>query len=285
MFIKVAAGQALREIALPIGVGAMKDATCPDHASHAIQGVSVPDFSPVVTDYWAAAFSGKQLHCNDYLTITVNPDLADDTRVAVLRTTDDDHVSIAVHPAVADALTKGIASLGNPTETDIRAAFANHGVALNGADNVFYLTETSAENIVGGTEPTNVRRLTGSDADIFASFKAVVSEEDWEGAYVELDHWAAFGVFDERGTLAGIGTMYPWDDEYPLADIGVLTLSSARGRGHAKTLVREMFRYALTLGFEPQYRCQLDNAPSIGLAAGLGLQLFGQWEVAMPDQE
>ncbi len=70
--------------------------------------------------------------------------------------------------------------------------------------------------------------------------------------------------------------MYPWDDEFPLADIGVLTLSSARSQGHAKTLVRGIFRYALTRGFEPQYRCQLDNAASVKPAAGLNLQLFGQ---------
>ena len=44
-----------------------------------------------------------------------------------------------------------------------------------------------------------------------------------------------------------------------------------------------MFRYALTQGFEPQYRCQLDNAASNMLAANLGLQLFGQWETVMPD--
>ena len=245
----------------------------------------MPDFSPVVTDFWAAAFSGKQLHHNDYLTITVNPDLAGDSSVTVLRTTDDEHVSIAVHPVVADGLTKDIASLRNPTETDIRAAFANRGVALKGPDHVFYLTEAAAQDILAAAEPANVRQLTDADAEICASFKAVAPEDDWDGAYAELDHWAAFGVFDERGTLAGIGSMYPWDDELPLADVGVLTLSSARGRGHAKTLVREMFRYALTLGFEPQYRCQLDNRPSIRLAAGLGLQLFGQWEVAMPDEK
>lgn len=110
-------------------------------------------------------------------------------------------------------------------------------------------------------------------------------EEVWDGAYVELDHWAVFGAFDERGALASIGSMHPWDDEFPLADIGVPALSSARSQEHTKTLAREIFRYALTQGFEPQCRCQLDNAASVRLAAGLGLQLFGQWEVAMPDEE
>lgn len=243
----------------------------------------MPDFSPVVTDYWAAAFSGKPLHRNENMTITISPELDDHERVTVLRTIEDDRVAMAVTPGVAEVLTKHIAALGNPTETNIRTAFAAHGIVLNGADNVFYLSESAAGDILDATAPTNVRPLTNDDADIFTSFKATVSEEDWDGAYVELDHWAVFGAFDEHERLVSIGSMYPWDDEFPLADIGVLTLSPVRGRGHAKTLVREMFRYALTEGYEPQYRCQLDNAASIRLAAGVGLQLFGQWETAMPD--
>ena len=46
-----------------------------------------------------------------------------------------------------------------------------------------------------------------------------------------------------------------------------------------------MFRYALMEGYEPQYRCQLDNAASNRLAASLDLQLFGQRETVMPDDE
>ncbi|WP_285033689.1 GNAT family N-acetyltransferase [Mycolicibacterium sp. lyk4-40-TYG-92] len=241
------------------------------------------DFSPVITDYWSAVFSGKTLHSNEHLTITVNPDLDHDERVAILRSVDDEPVAITVSPAVSDALTKDIAALGNPTEAGIRAALATQDVVLNGADNVFYLSEPAAADILDDVGSPNVRPLTDDDAELFASFKATVPEQDWDNAYVELDHWAVFGAFDEHGRLVSIGSMYPWDDEYPLADLGVLTTSAARGRGHAKTLVRAMFRYALTEGYEPQYRCQLDNAASNKLAASLGLQLFGQWEVVMPD--
>jgi hypothetical protein len=44
-----------------------------------------------------------------------------------------------------------------------------------------------------------------------------------------------------------------------------------------------MFRYALNEGYEPQCRCQLDNAASMKLAASANLQLFGQWETVVPD--
>lgn len=245
----------------------------------------MPEFAPVITDYWVAAFSGKPLHSNGHATITVNPELDDNERAAILWTAEDDRFSIAITPAIADSLTKSIATLSNPTVADIRAALATQGVVLNGADNVFYLSDSTADDILGDTESSRVRELTAADADIFAAFKATVSEEDWDGAYVELDHWAVFGAFDEHGQLVSIGSMYPWDDEHPLADLGVLTTSAARGRGHAKTLVRGMFRYALTEGYEPQYRCQLDNAASNKLAASLDLQIFGQWEVVIPEEE
>jgi len=243
----------------------------------------VPEFSAVITDYWATAFSGKPLHGNDNVTITVKPDLEHDERVAVLRIAGDDRLSIAVSPAIADSLANDIAALGNPTEADIRTMLAARGVALNGPDNVFYLSESAAGDILNDAASTNVRPLTAGDAEVFASFKAAVPEEDWDGAYVELDHWAVFGAFDEHGGLVSIGSMYPWDEEFPLADIGLLTLRAVRGRGHAKTLVREMFRYALNEGYEPQCRCQLDNAASMKLAASANLQLFGQWETVVPD--
>ncbi|QPG71670.1 GNAT family N-acetyltransferase [Mycolicibacterium mucogenicum] len=283
MFIKVAARLRGARKCVAERTRALKDATYLGQPASVPRSSSVPDFSPVITDYWTAAFSGKTLHRNKNLTINVNPDLQHDERAAILRTADDDRVSIAVSSAVADVLTNDIAALDNPTEADIRAALATQGVVLNGADNVFYLSESAAADILGDTGAINVRPLTDRDADIFASFKAAVPEEDWDGAYVELDHWAVFGAFDERGRLVSIGSVYPWDDVFPLADIGVLTLGSVRGRGHAKSLVREMFRYALTQGFEPQYRCQLDNAASIKLAASVNLEPFVQWETVMPD--
>ncbi|MDR3660182.1 MAG: GNAT family N-acetyltransferase [Mycobacterium sp.] len=243
------------------------------------------EFSPVITDYWRTSFSGKMLHSNKYMTIVINPDLSDDERVTVLWTAADDRISIAVTPAVAEPLAKDIAALDNPSETDIRTALASQGVVLHDADNIFYLTESATEELLRDAGSTNVRQLTDSDADMFASFKAAVSEQDWDDASVELDHWAAFGAFDDHERLVSIGSMYPWDNEFPLADIGVLTLGSARGRGYAKALASGMFRYVLIEGYEPQYRCQLDNAASIKLASSLDLQLFGRWKTITPDDQ
>lgn len=68
-----------------------------------------------------------------------------------------------------------------------------------------------------------------------------------------------------------------------IAETGVLTLPPFRGKGHARNVVRAISRYAYEQGFEPQYRCQLDNQASVALAKAAGLTLFGKWQVVSPD--
>lgn len=76
--------------------------------------------------------------------------------------------------------------------------------------------------------------------------------------------------------------MYPWR-ETRLADLGVITLPAFRGRGLATRTVRAISAQAIADGYEPQYRCQLDNAASIALAAAAGFARFGEWDVMTSD--
>ncbi|GAA1219348.1 hypothetical protein GCM10009655_18590 [Rhodoglobus aureus] len=52
-----------------------------------------------------------------------------------------------------------------------------------------------------------------------------------------------------------------------------------RGRGLAKQTDRAISAHALAAGYEPQYRCQIDNAASAALALSAGFGSFGQWDV------
>ncbi|MDE9448355.1 GNAT family N-acetyltransferase, partial [Xenorhabdus bovienii] len=79
-------------------------------------------------------------------------------------------------------------------------------------------------------------------------------------------------------------SMYPWDNA-KIADLGVLTLASFRCKGHARKVVRTISKFAHSQGYEPQYRCQLDNAASSALAKATGLTLFGKWELVSPDSK
>lgn len=127
----------------------------------------------------------------------------------------------------------------------------------------------------------DVRRLTARDEAAFAAFEKASSAQDLDDAYVELDHWAVFGAFDQD-RLVCAASMYPWEDAR-IADTGVLTLPAFRGKGHARNVVSAISRHAYEQGFEPQYRCQIDNHASIALARASGLTSFGKWEVVTPD--
>ena len=48
-------------------------------------------------------------------------------------------------------------------------------------------------------------------------------------------------------------------------------------------MVRALCRHAAEQGYQPQYRCQLDNHASIAFAKPAGLTLFWTWETVSDD--
>ncbi|MGO4102556.1 GNAT family N-acetyltransferase [Leifsonia sp. YAF41] len=239
-------------------------------------------FSDVVTEFWRKPFAGEVLYRDERLSLTINPDLGDDERVIVLHTIDDSHTAIAVLPELAQALAAHGIRAGAPLleEACVREALVQVGVVLHGADNLYYFPDRCHPS--GDTESDSfvIRQLTAEDRDLFADFEDRASEQDREDAQVDLDDWAAFGVISDD-QLVAVASTYPWKDS-TLADIGVLTLATERGRGNGRRLVQAMARHAHDLHHELQYRCQLDNSASQALADSAGLQVFGRWEVQTP---
>lgn len=224
-------------------------------------------FSERVTDFWDGRFRAP-----------VNADLAHDRRVMVLERVGN-APSITLSAAVAATL--GFDEDGSPSVEQLHARMAAAGLTMNGADFLFYFDDVERAQIRAETAETTVRRLGQSDATAFEDFEAAAPEQDRDDAWVELDHWAVFGSFVD-GRLVSAASAYPWENAR-LADIGVVTLPEYRGRGHARRVVRAISAFALGEDFEPQYRCQLDNAPSVALAKAAGLSLFGTWDVITPN--
>jgi len=236
-------------------------------------------FSPVVTDFWRATFSGEELLPRGAtFTVAVNAELSEDRRVMVLRT-DDGTVKAVLTPALADAV--GLSQLRPQSEAQLRQALGEAGVALYAADNLFYFSRDALDRLLGEAAHPGVRQLSEADAALFAQFQASAPEQDRDDAYVELDHWAVFGAFAQDRMVA-VASMYPWGGAR-IADLGVLTLPALRRRGHARALVRALCKHAAEQGYEPQYRCQLDNHASLAVAKAVGLTHFGTWEVVSPD--
>jgi RimJ/RimL family protein N-acetyltransferase len=240
---------------------------------------AVDVFSPVVTEYWHSTFAGEDAAPRDAtFTVAVNAELSEERRVMVLRTMDG-AVSAVLTPSLAEAL--GFSELGPRSETDLRRALSEAGVSLHAPDNLFYFARADLDALLAEDPYPGVRRLSDADAEVFAQFQSEAPEQERDEAYVELDHWAVFGVFSQD-RLVTAASMYPWGNAR-IADLGVLTLPGCRRRGHARAVVRALCKYAAQQGYEPQYRCQLDNHASAAVAKAAGLTLFGTWAVVSPD--
>lgn len=234
-------------------------------------------FSTVVSDFWHTEFSGdKILYADDALQITSNAALAKDDHSTILELCTGKTL-VTLHPELAEWLD--ISGGGGWTAGRLRQRLRDAGYTLHGADNLFYFPAESKARIVQEAIPDGIRQLTQDDHAVFAEFCANASEEDLDAAYVELDHWLVFGVF-EQGKLISAGSMYAWMDS-SIADFGMLTLPEQRGKGHGRRLVRAISQGAYQRGFEPQYRCQLDNHASIAAARAAGLSRYGAWDLIL----
>ncbi|MGG4442786.1 GNAT family N-acetyltransferase [Brevibacillus fortis] len=241
---------------------------------------SVPVFSQTITDFWREQFlNGDVLYSDEAFTVVKNPALDEDSRVMVLETSDG-RVMAVLTPALADKI--GLSQQQSLSESTFRQKLNEAGVTLHGADYLFYFSKADKNVLLQENLEGELRRLTEQDDTVFSAFRSSASEQDLYDAYVELDHWAVFGSFEEN-RLVSAASMYPWEEDAQIADLGVLTLTSYRGKGHARKVVRSICKYAYGQGYEPQYRCQLDNHASTALAKAAGFTLFGKWEVISPD--
>ncbi len=233
-------------------------------------------FSTTVTDFWmrGVALTARR----DRVQVVVDPTLTE-SRSASLMTVVDGPRVLALSPESARLL--GLEHGHDLEPQHATASLVAAGVTLNDPDDVFHFSATDAHALVEQPLALGVRALTQDDQAEFERFIAAAPEDDVDEAFVELDHWLVFGCFvDDR--LVSAASMYPWDGS-TLADTGVLTLPAYRGRGLGAATVRALSAEALRRGYEPQYRCQVDNVASVSLARSAGLTLLGTWEVILPN--
>jgi GNAT superfamily N-acetyltransferase len=231
-------------------------------------------FSRTVTDHWSTSHASSCAGEVGSYQIVVDDGLPEDRSLML--------VEPVARSGMLRATSVTIERLGLGRQPRIaaqalaRALDAAH-VKLNGADHLFYLPVEEHPAVRSERVPPGTRRLHEADAGAFAVLAGEAPQDDFDEAFVDLGHWLAFGTFvDDR--LASVASAYPWRGTR-LADLGVLTLPAYRGRGCARATVRALSAAALEQGYEPQYRCQLDNALSVALACSAGFARFGTWDV------
>ena len=232
-------------------------------------------FSALVERVWPSATSSARA---DAFHVVVDPALKPTRSVSLLSRADGIRTArLTPERATQLSLTDGDAVAADDLASRLEAA----GLELNGADHVYFLPLAEQDAVRAEASAAGIRELMADDAELWARFVEEAPEDDLDDAYVELDHWLVFGAIVD-GRLVAAASMYPWDDS-TLADLGVITLPEVRGQGFARATVRAMSAEALRRGYEPQYRCQLDNAASIALAASAGFALYGDWDVVATD--
>lgn len=220
----------------------------------------MPLFSQTITDFWQSLFlNGDIIYKDENFTITITPDLSEDSRLMVLETTDRQFWAVLT-PVMADKLA--LSKEQKLTDHVFHQKLMEAGVTLHGADYIFYFSEAEKNVLLQESLVGTLRQLTEQDDAVFSEFESTASEQDLDDAYVELDHWAVYGSF-EHNRLVCAASIYPWKGDAQIADLGVLTLTSFRGKGHARKVVRSISKYAFEQGYETQYRCQLDNEASM----------------------
>lgn len=229
-------------------------------------------FSSLVLSQWIPESVGQSPAGG--VVVSVDASLSDSRSVSLLRAEDGTGV-LSLSPARASELAFIDGERVDPEE--VAARITRAGISLNDPDHLFYLTLRAQAALADETPGAETRQLGAADGASFEELTASAPEDDLDEAFVELDHWLVFGTF-VGDRLASVASMYPWSGTR-LADLGVITLPDFRGRGLGRATVRAMSAEALRRGYEPQYRCQLDNAASVALARAAGFTLFGEWEV------
>lgn len=226
-------------------------------------------FSNSILNYWHNQYQNNEcVFKSENLSIFINPNLDEDYQAVQLTLAE--RTIIMVSPSFIQS-------------HHLDAQFNWASLNWHGADQIFYYDAEQLDVVKELPKLYLIRPLTQDDQQIFDEFCQKMPPEDLEDAFVALDHYLVYGVF-VYGELVAVASMYAWDkDEYKIADVGVVTLPNFRQQGHAKRLIRSISQAAILLGYEPQYRCQLDNLNSLALAKSAGLSPLLQWDVVLAD--
>ena len=238
------------------------------------------NFSKQVTDFWNEEMNGDLWYKDDSFTLMINEDLEEDGQIMLLESADKQRVNAVITSAIMKRI--GLTVNDSLSESLFLQLLKDAGISLHGADYIYYYQEENKKKLLETASIETIRLLNASDAEAFEYFVSSASEQDLDDAYVELDHWVVFGSFEDV-KLVSAASMYPWGDDVKIADLGVLTLPDYRGKGHARNLVHTICKYTLQQGYEPQYRCQIDNHASVALAVASGLTLYGKWDLIASD--
>jgi hypothetical protein len=144
------------------------------------------------------------------------------------------------------------------------SAIGSHDIGL-----IHYLPPFALPNLA--TPPSfNVRELALSDQEPLSALHSNCTAEEVDDGYVEIDHEIVFGCFHENELVCAASG-------YRMAgflDIGVLTHTKFRKLGLGKLVVGALCTWAIAHDIIAQYRCDIQNNGSLGIARALNFSHY-----------
>lgn len=232
-------------------------------------------FSSKAHSLWNETFDFFEISDDADIVVRIKNDIGSRHPIIKLHRSDD-----RVFIIMTSEFSKKLSVSANSTLSEIETALSQNGMKWYGEDALYYLSDEKENTLRNDSDSEGVRQLSEIDKSLFQDFESRNTEKDLDDVEVELDNDAVFGFIDNE-TLSCVADYYRWSNK-DVADIGVLTAPDYRGKGVATTVVEALCRHALSNGLLPQYRCQLDNLGSIGVAEKLGFKRYGLWTVGVP---
>lgn len=118
--------------------------------------------------------------------------------------------------------------------------------------------------------PFALRHLTPADGDSMLALHNANTPEDVDEGYVEVMHEIAFGCF-ANDQLVAAASGY---QRAGFMDVGVLTHPEFRRKGLGKAVVGAVCEWSIRQGFIAQYRNNVQNVSSHGVAKTLNFRLY-----------
>lgn len=233
------------------------------------------EFSSKAHSLWNETFNFTDVENGSKLVIRIKKDIGSRHPIIKLHRRDG-RIFIIMTSKFADKVSLA----DNCTLSEVETALNKHKMKWYDEDALYYLPDGHEVMLTRQENAKGVRQLVETDKSMFEDFENRNTEKDLDDVEVELDNDAVFG-FITNGILNCVADYYRWSNK-DVADIGVLTVPESRGKGNASRVVEALCRHALTNGLLPQYRCQLDNLGSIGVAEKVGFERYGLWTVGVP---
>jgi RimJ/RimL family protein N-acetyltransferase len=188
---------------------------------------------------------------------------ASETRLTVVRRHDATYV---VLPRWVDAATESGLARQDPDELLTRSfwkplAKAHDRTAEHPTIHMFTVTPIEPGRGVSEIEPAEV-----------AAWQDDVKPEKWRLSGFGFDVLAAYGVRDERGTLAAASNLTRDRGSPPM--VGVLTHPAHRGRGFASRAVRAATSASVEADGLAGLRARLDDDRGRSIGASLGFETY-----------